>query len=211
MKTDDFIRSLAADSAPPWRFRSLATIGVAASVAVAAALFFALVGVRADIAQAMESVRFLFKFVVTIALAATAVRAMIGLGRPGEPVGPRMTALAIVPLLALAGAGAELLTLPRSLWAPSLVGHNARFCLTLIPLLAAGPLICLLAVLRKGAPSNPGLAGAAAGLAASGVGATFYAANCNDDSPLFVVTWYTIAILMVTAAGYLIGRKVLRW
>ncbi|HZC95311.1 MAG TPA: NrsF family protein, partial [Bradyrhizobium sp.] len=77
--------------------------------------------------------------------------------------------------------------------------------------LAIGPLICLLAALRRGAPSNPGLAGAMAGLAAGGIAATFYAANCNDDSPLFVATWYPIAVLAVTLAGYFIGRRLLRW
>jgi hypothetical protein len=55
------------------------------------------------------------------------------------------------------------------------------------------------------------LAGAVAGLAASGIAATFYASNCTDDSPLFVITWYPIAILIVAAVGYLIGRKLLRW
>jgi hypothetical protein len=75
----------------------------------------------------------------------------------------------------------------------------------------AGLPACLLAVLREGAPSSPGLAGAVAGLAASGNAATFYAANCTDDSALFVITWYPIAILMVTTAGYFIGRKLLSW
>jgi hypothetical protein len=92
-----------------------------------------------------------------------------------------------------------------------MVGVNARLCLTLIPLLAIGPLACLLAALRQGAPSSPGLAGAIAGLAASGIAATFYAAHCTDDSPLFVMTWYLIAALIVTSAGYLIGRRLLRW
>jgi hypothetical protein len=38
-------------------------------------------------------------------------------------------------------------------------------------------------------------------LAASGIAATFYAANCTDDSALFVITWYPIAILIVTTAA----------
>jgi len=71
--------------------------------------------------------------------------------------------------------------------------------------------VCFLAALRKGAPSQPGLAGAVAGLAASGIAATFYASNCTDDSPLFVMTWYPLAILIVTAAGYVVGRTLLRW
>ncbi len=55
------------------------------------------------------------------------------------------------------------------------------------------------------------MAGSIAGLAASGIAATFYAANCTDDSALFVITWYPIAALIVTTTGYLVGRKLLRW
>lgn len=211
MKTDDFIKTLAADSSPVLRFRPAVIVGVATGILMTAVLFFALIGFRADIAQAVESLRFQFKFVATFVLAATAIHAVAGLGRPGARTAPLIIALATAPLLVGAAVGAELFALPRQLWLPRLIGRNALPCLTLIPFLAAGPLICLFAVLRKGAPSNPGLAGAVAGLAASGIGAFFYAANCEDDSPLFVMTWYTLAILMVTATGYLAGRKLLRW
>lgn len=211
MKTDDLINALAADSPPIWRFKSIVMLGVIAAILVAAGLFFALVGFRPDIAQAMESSHFLFKFVVTSALAATGLYAVAALGRPDGSTATRLIALAAAPVLLGAAAGAELVALPEAMWLPRLIGHNALACLTLIPFLAAGPLICLFAVLRKGAPSNPGLAGAVAGLAASGIGAFFYAANCEDDSPLFVMVWYTLAILIVTAIGYLAGRKLLKW
>lgn len=82
--------------------------------------------------------------------------------------------------------------------------------LTLIPVLALGSLACFLLALRQGAPTNPGLAGAIAGLAASGIAATFYATNCTDDSPLFVVVWYSIATAMVVAVGHLAGFRYLR-
>jgi len=64
---------------------------------------------------------------------------------------------------------------------------------------------------RHGAPAHRGLAGAAAGLAASAVGAALDAWHCPDDSPLFMATWYTLAIALVTLVGYGIGRKALRW
>jgi hypothetical protein len=54
------------------------------------------------------------------------------------------------------------------------------------------------------------LTGAVAGLIAGGIAATFYAAHCVDDSPLFVATWYTLALALVTLAGALAGRWVLR-
>jgi hypothetical protein len=210
VKTDDLIELLAKDLAP-WRFRSIVAGAVAGGIIIAAIVFFAGIGFRPDISEAVESNRFLFKFVVTVSLAVTAIWVTLNVGRPGGSLAQRGLALAIAPALLACAAVAELLVLPESQWMPSLVGHNARFCLTLIPLLSLGPLACFLAALREGAPSSPGLAGAVAGLAASGIAATFYAANCTDDSALFVITWYPIAILMVTTAGYLVGRKLLSW
>lgn len=210
MKTDDLVELLAKDQAP-WRFRSVLAAAVVGGILVAAILFFAGVGFRSDIAEAVKSGRFLFKFVVTISLAVAAIWVTLSVARPDNSPPRRGLALVVAPALLAAAAAIELLVLPESQWMPNLVGHNARFCLTLIPLLSIGPLACLLVALREGAPSNPGLAGAVAGLAASGIAATFYAANCTDDSALFVITWYPISILMVTAMGYLIGRKWLRW
>jgi hypothetical protein len=210
VKTDDLIKLLVKDL-NPWRFRSILAGAVAVGILMAAILFFVGVGFRPDISEAVNSNRFLFKFFVTISLAVTAIWVMLSVGRPVGRLAHRGLALAIAPALLASAAVVEFSVLPESQWIPRLVGHNARFCLTLIPLLSVGPLACLLAALREGAPRSPGLAGAVAGLAASGIAATFYAANCTDDSALFVITWYPIATLIVTTAGYLIGRKLLRW
>jgi len=210
VKTDNLIELLVKDLAP-WRFRSILAGAVAGGILIAAMLFFAGIGFRPDISAAVKSTRFLFKFVVTVSLSVTAIWVTLSVGRPGGSLAHRGLALAVAPALLAGAAVLELLLLPESQWMPHLVGHNARFCLTLIPLLSIGPLACLMAALREGAPSSPGPAGAVAGLAASGIAATFYAANCTDDSALFVITWYPIATLIVTTAGYLIGRKLLRW
>jgi hypothetical protein len=211
VKTDELIDLLAKDSPPPWRFRSILAGAVAGGIVIAAILFFTEIGARPDISEALGSSRFLFKFVVTVVLASTAIGAVLALGRPDGRFAPSGLMMAIAPALLAAAVVLELLVLPESQWLPRLIGVNARLCLTLIPLLAMGPLVCLLAALRQGAPSSPGLAGAVAGLAASGIAATFYAAHCPDDSPLFVMTWYVIATLIVTTAGYLIGKRLLRW
>ena len=210
MKTDDLIELLVKDL-DPRRFRSMLAGAVAGGIIIAAILFFVGIGVRPDISEAVKSTRFLFKFVVTVSLAVTAIWVTLSVGRPGGSLAHRGLALAIAPALLACAAVVELLVLPESQWMPRLVGQHARLCLTLIPLLSIGPLACVLAALREGAPSSPGLAGAVAGLAASGIAATFYAANCTDDSALFVMTWYPIATLSVTVSGYLIGRKLLRW
>ena len=82
---------------------------------------------------------------------------------------------------------------------------------TFIPILSLAPLAIFLAVLREGASTRPVSTGALAGLLAGGIGAFFYAAHCPDDSPLFVASWYTIAIAAVTGMGALGGARWLRW
>jgi hypothetical protein len=211
MKTEIFIKLLAHDSPPSWRLHHVLALATAAGTTIAAAIFFSVIGCRPDISEAARSARFLFKFVVTIGLAASAMAVVFGAGRPGRDYRWRWSSLAIAPTLLLSAALVELFVVPERQWLPRLIGHNARICLTLIPLLSIAPLGCFLMALRYGAPSNPSLAGAAARLAASGIAATFYAANCTDDSPLFVATWYPLAILVVTFTASLIGSRVLRW
>lgn len=210
MKTDELISILSNDGLSRQRLWPNLALGAVVGTLVTATLFFAAIGFRPDIAQAVQTVRFLFKFVVTISLAATAVLVTFKLSRPDEDF-RSSSALLVAPILLVCAVGIELLVVPSGQWMSKLIGHNARICLTLIPLLSIGPLICFMAALRHGAPSDPGWTGATAGLAASGIAATFYASNCSDDSPLFVATWYPMAILAVSAAGYLIGRRVLKW
>ncbi|MCS0496442.1 NrsF family protein [Ancylobacter sp. MQZ15Z-1] len=211
MKTDDLIELLAEDATPQWPFRRLFDIALLAAVAACAVAFFATIGPRPDFAHAAETVRFPFKFVVTLTLATGAVGLSLAMARPGVRTGPWLWLLAAAPLLLLAGVAAELAVVPREAWMTRLVGHNSAFCLRVIPLLAVAPLACFLLVLRRGAPAHAGRAGALAGLAAGGIAATFYAAHCPDDSPLFVAVWYSVAIAIVTAAGYLGGRRLLAW
>jgi hypothetical protein len=211
MKTSDFIDLLAVDSGARWRFGSIFGLATVLGILIAGGTFFVGIGFRPDISQAVGSVRFLFKFVVTATLAIGATGTALHLARPGVPVEQWRWVLAAVPVLLVGAVAVELIAVPRDAWMKQLVGHNARFCLTIIPLLAIAPLACLLIALREGATTRPGLSGALAGLAASGIAATFYAANCTDDSPLFVTTWYPIATLIVVTVGYLAGRKILRW
>jgi len=211
VKTDDLINLLAQDAPVRSRIGKALTMAVIAGILIAGGIFFAAIGFRTDIDTAMETVRFLFKFVVTIALAVTACAVVFRIGRPGVSLRLWGWMLLVAPILLLAAVVAEMAVMPADSWSARMIGHNARFCLTLIPLLSIGPLACFLFALRQGAPERPGVAGAVAGLAASGIAATFYASNCTDDSPLFVLLWYPIAIAIVTGIGYALGRRLLRW
>jgi hypothetical protein len=210
MRTDDLIRALAADrpATAPTPSRML-VIAAAAGFAVSAIAFAAALGTRDDVAQAATSARFLFKPSLMVALAAIAGLQLRRLIRPGDPA--RLLWLALIPA-ALAGAvTAELATLPQSQWLGALVGHNWYKCISLIPLLSLPVIAALLWALRYGAPTHPGIAGAVAGMTASGLAGALYAINCTDDSPLFVAAWYSVAVVTVSLVGAVAGRKLLRW
>jgi hypothetical protein len=212
MKTNDLIAALAADtrsvSEPIGRTMWLAA---AAGAAVAMIYFLIDVGLRPDLATAVATPRFIFKYVFTLTLLVSAMGLLLHLARPGTmPLGWLMALVAAPVLLALA-AMAELFVLPASEWMQRLVGTNALFCLVLIPSLSAAPLVALILALRQGAPTHPVLAGATAGLVSAAIGATLYASHCRDDSPLFLAVWYVIAVAIMTAVGALLGARLLRW
>jgi hypothetical protein len=212
MDTERLIRGLASDArlASP-RMPAIFAVALAVSGVIAALAFFGMLGPRPDIALAATTPRFLFKFVVTLALATAAVVAAFGASRPGAPMTMPLALLAIPPLLVLAAVVVEFITVSPAEWAARWIGTNAGQCLTFIPLIGIGPLVVLLLALRRGAPTRPRLAGALAGLLAGGLAATFYAAHCTDDSPFFVATWYTLAVAFLTIIGALAGSRALKW
>jgi hypothetical protein len=212
MDTNDLIRGLARDTAAPLA-RLPATLGVSLAVAVvvAALVWMLALGPRPDIAAAAATPRFLFKFVATLALAVPAVLAWRAAARPEARLAPLLAALLVAPVLMLGAVAVEFAAVPAGARMARMMGTNAMLCLTFIPLIGAVPLALLMVALRRGAPQNPTLAGMLCGLAAGGIAATFYAAHCFDDSPFFVATWYTLAILLLAAAGALAGRRWLRW
>jgi len=212
MDTERLIRTLAADAGQPAAPMARAwSVALAVSAVLAAIVFFMAIGPRADIAAAAETLRFLFKFVLTLALLATSFAALRALARPGASVGVALPMLLIAPSLLLVSVGAEMMLVPADQLRDRWMGNNALQCLTFIPLIGIGPLAAFLFALRHGAPTKPSLAGAVAGLVAGGLAATFYAAHCTDDSPLFVATWYPLAIAVLTIIGALAGRLFVRW
>lgn len=211
MQTDDLIELLAKDARVHVRFGHMFLVALAIGMAASAGLLLSTYGIREDMAGAIETPRVLFKLGLTLLLAFASTRLAFVIGKPG--VSLRSAALALLaPLLVLlAGIATELIVLPQNAWGTSLKGQHWSFCLVFVPTLSIAPLAALLYSVRQGAPEKPGLAGAVAGLAAGGIAAAIYAWHCPDDSPLFVATWYTIAISMVTAVGFLLGRRLLRW
>lgn len=213
MHTDDLIKALKADAPkrPPLPLRRVWWAAIVAAAILAAIAFFVLLGPRPDFLTAAHTVRFLFKFAATLSLAMTAFSLLRAMSRPGSNAKAVAPWLILTPGLVAAAVVAELFVVPADQLLTVWRGSNAVLCMTFIPLIGLAPLAVILAALRYGAPTRPTVAGAVAGLLAGGVAATFYAAHCPDDSPLFVATWYSIAIAGLVVLGALAARRIARW
>lgn len=212
MDTDQLIRTLAADNArPPQPVGVVLALTLLAAAPLSIAMFFMMLGVRHDVMTAMHNPFFDLKFVVTLALAISAMIVSLHLSRP-EGLLRGWGLLLLIPVgILVAGIASEMMLPQRLPMMTRLVGHNSRTCMTAIPLMSLPLLAGSLIGLRHGAPSRPAVAGAIAGMMSAGLAATLYASHCTDDSPLFVITWYSIATAAVAAIGALAGSRVLRY
>ncbi|SDS60116.1 NrsF family protein [Bradyrhizobium canariense] len=212
METDQLIRTLAADNAQRAQpVGSVLALTLLAAAPVSIAIFLAILGVRPDVRTAMHNPFFDLKFVVTLALAISAITVSLHLSRPEASLRGWALLLLIPAGILVAGIGGEMMLPQRLPMMTRLVGHNSRVCMTAIPLISLPLLAGALVGLRHGAPTRPALAGAIAGMLSAGLAATLYASHCTDDSPLFVATWYSIATALVAAVGAFAGSRVLRF
>lgn len=211
MKTDDLIRVLAADTRPEAGLSGRMWLALVPALAVAVAALWLTLGFRPDLAHAFGNPVSLMRWVLTGALALVSMRIALVLARPEGRRVVRLWPLAVVAGAALAlliwayattpAEGRQMATLGKTIWT----------CLVAIPVLSVLPVGALFWALRRGATSAPALAGAAIGLAGSGAAAAVYATHCIEVSPLFFVTWYSLAIIGVTIVSAVIGSRILRW
>ncbi len=212
MDTNQLIQSLAADNAyRPRPVGFVLALVLLAAAPVSLLIFFAELGVRPDVMTAMHNPFFDLKFAVTLALASAAITVSLHLSRPEASLRGFGWLFVIPAGLLAAGIGGEMLLPQRLPMMTRLVGQNSKICMTAIPLMSLPLLIASLIGLRHGAPARPAVAGAIAGLVSAGLAATLYASHCTDNSPLFVMTWYTIAAALVAVVGALLGARVLRF
>jgi len=91
------------------------------------------------------------------------------------------------------------------------LGQSWKICRWLLLILAAPIFIGLLWSFRRLAPTRLRAAGAAAGVAAGAWAATLYCPHCPEVSAIFVLTWYTLGMVLAAGVGALLGPRVLRW
>lgn len=213
MNTDQLIDRLASDVTPV-RHNAVArrlAVGVAIGMVVSFAIVLATIGTRPDLGSAVFSFAFWMKWSYTISLSAIAIVATAKLARP-ESGELRWLGLIAVPVVILAVLGAgELARTPPANWLTMWLGNSWRQCSWLVLGLAGPIFLGLLWSFRRLAPTRLRAAGAATGLAAGAFAAAVYCLHCPEVSAIFVLTWYSLGILLAASFGALLGPRLLRW
>lgn len=213
MNTDDLITRLAQDVPPVRRdatVRRLA-LGILCGALVSGAAVVLALGIRPDLGLAMRGTAFWMKWGYALLLALAAIVVTLQLARP-DSARLRWTWLPAVPVVLLAGLGViELARTPPALWLAMWLGHSWMICPWLVLALAMPIFVGLLWSFRRLAPTRLRAAGAAAGLVAGAFAAMVYCIHCPEVSAIFVLTWYSLGILLAASVGALLGPRLLRW
>lgn len=210
METDNLVTLLAADTGsgrPVWPDLAVAALG---PVFVAGSVFLMTLGIRPDLFSAVLAPMVVWKWLLPGFMVASGIFLALTLSRPeSRPI----QAWLVVFLAAAFGAAlftTRAVVLPPTEWLAAIKGHTMLACLVSIIGLGLTGLIGGLAVLRRGASTRPGLSGLAIGLGSGGAAAFLYALHCNQDDPMFYVTWYGSAIVALGLIGAVLGRVFLR-
>ena len=213
MNTDTLIASLSdglrpvARGAVGWRLAAGVAIGMLAAMLILSLTL----GFRPDLWLAMQGPTFWMKWGYSLSLSTAAIFVASRLARP-DPGSLRSVWLLGVPVLVLAGIGiAELARTPRGDWLAMWLGKTWMVCPWLVLAFSAPIFVGLLWSFRKLAPTRLRAAGAAAGLSAGAFAATVYCLHCPEVSAIFVLTWYSLGMLLAAAIGALVGPRLLRW
>lgn len=213
MKTDALVMMLAAGAGPvapgagARRYASALGWG-----AFGATLLMAIVlGVRPDLSEAALVPMFWIKLAFPACVAAGALYAAARLSHPGARLGRVPGALAAPVLVVWAMAAYALAGADAPERAALVFGETWAQCPFNIAILSAPAFAAALWAMKGLAPTRLALAGAAAGLLAGAVGALVYVLHCPEMAAPFLGIWYLLGMLIPTAAGALIGPRLLRW
>jgi len=94
----------------------------------------------------------------------------------------------------------------------SLHDPNAIYCLAVI--IGGGGMTMSISWkfwFTKTASLKPSALGALAGFSVGSLAATAYALHCNKDGVLYIFVYYGLPILVLTAFGSLLSKRLLRW
>ncbi|MEO8411857.1 MAG: DUF1109 domain-containing protein [Propionivibrio sp.] len=213
MKTDELISLLATgnERLPANVATRRFAIALAAGVLGATLIMLATIGIRANLADDVDRPMFWVKFGFVAGLAFAALVATRRLARPGASL-KRVPGLFATPLLFVWAVAVVVLFDAEPGQRLALVyGSTWVFCPFLIAMLSVPVFIAVIWAMKGLAPIRPRLSGAAAGFLAGATGAFVYCFHCPELDAPFLGIWYLIGMLIPTAIGALLGRRLLRW
>ncbi|MGH8783258.1 DUF1109 domain-containing protein [Paraburkholderia sp.] len=213
MKTQDLVSRLADNLSPvergvvEKRFSHALVIGMTASAGLLALLY----GVRGDMPNPLAMPLFWAKLAFPLAVVAGALKLAGRLARPGARAAFAWTAVA-APVLAVWIASALIIwATPHGYRLQLMLGSTWRSCTLSIMLLSLPTFATVMYAMKSLAPTRLVLAGASVGMLAGAQAALVYAFYCMEMAVPFWGIWYALAMLATTAAGALLGPKLLRW
>jgi hypothetical protein len=209
--TNDLIARLSiAPPAPPLR-PALLALAMVAAIVIPALVFLGVLGLRPDLARAWSNPVVPFKTILPLLTCGLSMSLLLRLSRPEARLGllPWFYAVPAAAAVAL-WLGAFILRAPSDRFAEVGTASLAEcfggvLCLSIVPTLVA------LRALRQGASTQPALSAALTGLTAASGATAGYSLFCTRDNPLFFVTWYGLAILIVTGLAAWFGKRMLVW
>ena len=213
MKTDDLVTMLAAgvDVVDPNIAAQRYATAIGWGACIAMLLMALLLGVRADLADVVRLPMFWVKIAFVGSLAAASLVAASRLSRPGAQLAWVPAALAAPVLAMWLLAALVLIGADPARRAGLFFGETWNSCPFLVAMLSAPIFAGVFWTMKGLAPTRLRLAGAAAGLLSGAIGALVYSLHCPELEAPFLGFWYLLGMLIPTAAGALLGPRVLRW
>jgi hypothetical protein len=213
MKTDELVALLAARAEPVPRHaaarRLVLSLAIGLPIAIAVMAFE--YGIRRDLVQTMFWPMFWVKLLFPACIAVAGFVVVQRLARPGVRVRAAWLGLAVPVLLVWALGMVTWLMAPVDERAAMVWGQSWRSCALSIALISLPVFVASLTALKGLAPTQPALAGAAAGAMSAGAGAAVYALHCQELAAPFLAIWYVLGMALPVAAGALVGHRLLRW
>ncbi len=208
--TDPLIDGLVAGLTPvrprrPWRETAvLAALGV---VEIAAYLQWR--PMRPDMMAAMHTPSLWWKAGSLLLIAVIALAAVLA------GAGPAPSRARWRSWLLAAGVAALAAGLVIASGQPSLIARigwrEGITCALAVVVLSLPAAAALALLLRRAAPARPVHAATAAGLAAAAWGGFVFTIACPHDDPLYIIVWFGLAVLIITAAARWLVTPLVRW
>jgi hypothetical protein len=191
------------------RTKAVVTMFTAAMLSGAATLYWLQLN---PLLEAHLSTRwFWVRFAFIGSLVVLTWRALNRLGNPGAAPLVRVWPL-MMPIVVVSVVGSTLLWLaPNELRHPMIFGKSWDVCSRNIAMLSIPIFLASVLIARQSAPTRLRFTGAMLGFFAGAVGAMIYSLHGSEMSPSFLMVWYVLGMLIPTAAGALLGPRLLAW